>query len=121
MEGETPAQFEERQLEQVRQALQRGEILQFAAGNYVILQHPEGECSAYLHLKEDSIRVKVGETVSCGQHIADVGNTGDSFGAHLHFQVLDKPDMASGRSLPFSFKNIEKELTEPAWFVHTNG
>jgi murein DD-endopeptidase MepM/ murein hydrolase activator NlpD len=34
-----------------------------------------------------ALYVTAGQTVSAGQQIAAVGNTGNSFGAHLHFQV----------------------------------
>jgi len=116
VEGETMEQFGERQMEEVRKALQ-GDVLHWAAGNYIVIEHLGSEYSAYLHLKENSVRVKVGETVRRGQHIADVGNTGDSYGAHLHFQVSDSPDLVNGRSLPFTFENIEIELFEPGQFV----
>ena len=71
----------------------------------------------YFHLKEKSVRVEVGEKVRRGQHIGDVGNTGDSFEVHLHFQVNDSADFANGRSLPFSFENIQAQFREPGRFV----
>jgi murein DD-endopeptidase MepM/ murein hydrolase activator NlpD len=115
-EGETEEQFQERQLKEVREALQ-GDVGRWAAGNYIVIEHAENEHSAYLHLRENSVRVKEGDVVRRGQHIADVGNTGDSYGAHLHFQVIDRPDLVRGRSLPFEFENIEVSLSEPGWFV----
>jgi murein DD-endopeptidase MepM/ murein hydrolase activator NlpD len=116
--GETEEQFQERQLKEVRQALQ-GDVGRWAAGNYILIEHAEAEYSAYLHLKENSIRVQEGEIVQRGQPIAEVGNTGDSYGAHLHFQVMDCPDLVRGRSLPFEFENVEMSLSEPGWFVQS--
>lgn len=46
--------------------------------------------SSYVHLKEGSITVKKGQTVTKGQPIGIVGNTGYSFGAHLHFVLYDQ-------------------------------
>jgi hypothetical protein len=117
-EGETVDAFQKRQMRETRKGLQ-GDILQWVAGNYIVIKHSGNEYSSYLHLRENSVRVKEGETIKRGQHIADVGNTGDSYGAHLHFQVNDGPDILRGRSLPFTFENIEIELMEAGQFVQT--
>ena len=50
--------------------------------------------TSYLHMYEDGIYVKAGDTVTAGQMIAGVGNTGRSSGAHLHFEVRTKDDTA---------------------------
>ena len=55
------------------------------AGNYVMIYHGNGLFTRYLHL--DSLNVSVGKKVSKGQKIGVMGNTGNSFGAHLHFDV----------------------------------
>lgn len=53
-------------------------------GKYVIIEH-EGYCSGYYHC--NSITVNVEEKVYAGQLIAYSGNTGQSTGAHLHFEI----------------------------------
>lgn len=55
------------------------------AGNWVVIAHGNGVVTKYMHSKRTL--VNVGEIVLQGQHIGDVGNTGNSYGAHLHFQV----------------------------------
>lgn len=55
------------------------------AGNWVVITHGNGLVTTYMHCS--SVFVGVGDSVSKGQNIANVGNTGNSFGAHLHFQV----------------------------------
>ena len=50
--------------------------------------------TSYLHMYEDGIYVKAGDTVTAGQMIAGVGNTGRSSGSHLHFEVRTKDDNA---------------------------
>ena len=47
------------------------------------------------------LRVKAGDTVKVGATLAKIGNTGPSFGPHLHFGLLNRPDIFTGRSLPF--------------------
>ena len=54
-------------------------------GIYVLIDHGNGYSSLYAHM---SVRyVNVGDTVQKGQMIGRVGNTGNSRGAHLHFEV----------------------------------
>ena len=57
------------------------------AGNYVRLRHPNGIYTRYLHLETGSVCVKAGQTVKAGAKLGMMGNTGDSYGKHLHFDV----------------------------------
>lgn len=54
-------------------------------GNLVVIDHGGGIATAYGH--QSSIAVSVGRQVTQGQTIGYVGNTGHSFGPHLHFEV----------------------------------
>lgn len=54
-------------------------------GRYVEIDHGNGTMTRYPHTSANY--VSVGDTVSANQHIADVGNTGRSTGAHLHYEV----------------------------------
>ena len=54
-------------------------------GNYVIVDHGNGFTTLYAHLT--SIFVSPGETVSKGQQVGTMGNTGNSTGPHLHFEI----------------------------------
>ena len=56
-------------------------------GNYVEIQHQLG-ISRYLHMKDNSIKVSVGQKVKRGQVLGTMGTTGDSTGIHLHLAVL---------------------------------
>ncbi len=56
-------------------------------GNYVVIDHGNGVETLYAHMLNNSIMVNVGDVVQRGQTIGRVGNTGNSFGAHLHFEV----------------------------------
>ena len=54
-------------------------------GNYTCIDHGGGMATCYGH--QSSYAVSSGAQVSQGQVIGYVGNTGHSFGAHLHFEV----------------------------------
>ncbi|NOJ99798.1 M23 family metallopeptidase, partial [Corallococcus coralloides] len=55
-------------------------------GNLVILKHNNTYLTAYAH--NQTLLVKEDQSVRRGQKIAEVGTTGRSTGAHLHFEVL---------------------------------
>jgi murein DD-endopeptidase MepM/ murein hydrolase activator NlpD len=77
-------------------------------GNHVILEIAPDVFAAYVHLQTGSVAVKAGDAVKAGAVLAKVGNTGPSMGPHLHFGLLDKPNLFTGRSLPFVFERFEK-------------
>lgn len=52
-------------------------------GNYIIIDHQNGEYSLLLHLKKGSVSVKVGDKIKQGQPIAQMGISGDSEYVHL--------------------------------------
>ena len=62
----------------------------FNPGNFVLLRHDTTTGVAmtfYAHLKKESISVKVGQTVSRGEKLAEVGSSGNALRPHLHFGV----------------------------------
>lgn len=56
-------------------------------GYHVIIRHPDGNSTLYAHCDQIVNGLSVGQTVSRGQQIAYVGETGDAYGVHLHFEV----------------------------------
>ncbi len=56
-------------------------------GNNIIIEHNNGIYTCYSHLTINGVEVNVGDIVHKGQVIGYIGQTGDSYGAHLHFEV----------------------------------
>ena len=56
-------------------------------GNHITIEHSNGTMTRYAHLS--STKVKAGQSVSQGQTIGVLGNTGYSTGPHLHFEVIN--------------------------------
>ena len=54
-------------------------------GNFIKIEHNNGYQTLYAHL--DTVNVKVGNRVKKGDILGIMGNTGNSYGAHLHFEV----------------------------------
>jgi len=76
-------------------------------GNYVVIDHGDGVFSAYAHLKQGSATVRAGDKVRRGHHIANVGNSGSSNFPHLHFQLMNAPDM-HGEGVPALFRDFAR-------------
>ena len=64
-----------------------------AYGNAIVIKHSNGTYSQYAHLSR--IDVHIGEYVNKGEKIALSGNTGNSSGPHLHFEIRTTPNYGS--------------------------
>ncbi|MFY2507363.1 peptidoglycan DD-metalloendopeptidase family protein [Vibrio pectenicida] len=72
------------------------------AGNYVVILHPDGLRTRYLHLSKRF--VNRGDYVNQGQKVGASGNTGRTTGAHLHFELWK-----DGRPIDFEKKRTFAE------------
>ena len=70
-------------------------------GNHVVVDMGDGNYAFYAHMIKGSIVVSVGDTLSVGDTIGKIGNTGNSFGPHLHFHVINGPDPLRGFGVPY--------------------
>ena len=70
-------------------AVQSGEVIlatsHYSYGNYMIVDHGGGITTLYAHCSK--LLKKVGDKVEQGDHIAEMGSTGQSTGSHLHIEV----------------------------------
>ena len=95
------------------------EDFRIIAGNYLLIK--AADCHAFIaHASEGSILVAEGDKVKAGQHIANVGHTGNSSQPHLHFHLMDGPDFWTAKGLPCCFESYE-ELREDVWRLVENG
>lgn len=84
-------------------------------GNCVRIEHGNGYSTLYAHL--DKVYVKLGDFVTEGQEIGFMGNTGNSYGAHLHFEVRKDGNKIN----PTSYLDSDLPLTPSVIYaVHTN-
>ena len=87
-------------------------------GGLIVIEHTiDGQtvATAYAHMWQSGIHVHVGDRVQAGQHIGDVGSSGMSTGAHLHFEV--RPGDTNAEAIdPASWLNAHgaANLPEPA-------
>ncbi|MCI8444139.1 MAG: M23 family metallopeptidase [Clostridia bacterium] len=72
-------------------------------GNYILIAHYNGLYTLYAHGQDGSRTVSAGQTVKQGQQIMRVGNTGNSSGPHLHFEVRTSPGTYSNRVNPMNY------------------
>jgi murein DD-endopeptidase MepM/ murein hydrolase activator NlpD len=86
-----------------------------AGGGYIVkIRHKvNGEwiTSSYMHLRKGSITVKKGDKVLEGRTIALSGNTGESTGPHLHFEIQ--------RGKTYIWTNNGTRYTEPVSYIKT--
>jgi hypothetical protein len=76
-------------------------------GNYVIVEHAEGEFGLYAHLQRESVAVAEGDHVERGQLIGRCGSSGNSTEPHLHFHFQDHPNPYHGMGLPVAFDSFK--------------
>lgn len=87
-------------------------------GNAIIIQHQPNEYSVLAYLKQNSVRVRVGQQVTRGQVVAQCGNSGNSVEPSLHYHVQDSPIMSVAKGVKFYFekatrtRNGQKEVKE---------
>lgn len=93
-------------------AFDRGErqnVYSRSFGNYITIQHDDGEFSHYSHLRTGTFVVRTGQRVEAGQALAMVGNSGHTMGAnggyHVHAHVT-REFRAASQSIPFQYSGV---------------
>jgi murein DD-endopeptidase MepM/ murein hydrolase activator NlpD len=94
--------------------------LETVSGNSVILDLGQGRFAFYAHLVPGSLRVKPGDRVRRGQVIGQVGNSGNSTGPHLHFQISDRNLPLASEGLPYAIDSWESLRVPGMWERRTH-
>lgn len=83
--------------------------------NYIFIQHDDGTVARYFHLTKNGSFVSKGDKVKAGDIIGLSGNTGQSGGPHLHFDV-----QKCGPNLPPNYNHLPCGQTIPITFKNTD-
>jgi hypothetical protein len=76
-------------------------------GNYIVIDHGNGEFSHLGHLKPGSVKVAIGDKVRAGQQLAQVGTSGSSLFPHLHYELAASAG-TEGEGLPSQFVQFDR-------------
>lgn len=76
-------------------------------GNHVVIEvDGGGRWVTVAHLRRGSVRVQVGDRVTAGQQVGEVGNSGNSSEPHVHLQVTDHRRLWLALGVPFVFTDV---------------
>lgn len=78
-------------------------------GNYVVVDHGNGEFGVYGHIRQNSAKVQTGQRVKRGETLAAIGASGSSMFPHLHFELQTGPG-TDAEGLPSVFDDYERVL-----------
>ena len=88
------------------QTIMRGDMRRLL-GNAVAISHANGEFSYYAHLQQASLQVNEGEMIRRGTLLGRIGNSGNSPGPHLHFHVMNGPNLFIDQGVPVKFSHFQ--------------
>jgi murein DD-endopeptidase MepM/ murein hydrolase activator NlpD len=99
------------------------------AGNYVMIDHGNGEVSMLAHFRHGSLAVKAGDHVERGQLLGKMGHSGMGSGlVHVHYELRNTSDLFDADGLPAVFQGFrrvggtapETGRIAPGWIVITD-
>lgn len=88
-------------------------------GNHVIMRNGV-VFAGFAHLVPGSVAVQAGHTVRREDLLGRVGHTGNSTSPHLHFQLMDSPELMTAKGMPCAFRTYEV-LRNGSWERVENG
>jgi murein DD-endopeptidase MepM/ murein hydrolase activator NlpD len=79
-------------------------------GNFVLIDHQDGEFSVLPHMRIGTVHVKAGDRVHRGDVLGEIGFSGDAIFPHVHFALLSGPDIRSNGGVPCYFDHVTRLL-----------
>ena len=79
-------------------------------GNFVLIDHQDGEYSLLCHMIAGSVTVRPGDRVVAGQKIGRIGFSGDAIFPHLHYTLMAGPRDGKDWGLPAYFAHFRLML-----------
>jgi murein DD-endopeptidase MepM/ murein hydrolase activator NlpD len=77
-------------------------------GNYVVIDHQNGEFSLFAHFIPGSLKVRPGVFVAAGTELGRCGNSGQSTMPHLHWQVMSSMHASGARGIAPRYSAYER-------------
>jgi murein DD-endopeptidase MepM/ murein hydrolase activator NlpD len=74
-------------------------------GNYIVIDHGNGEYSLLAHFRRGTVAVKTGDSVKAGDLLGRCGNSGNSSEPHLHYHLQNGPKFGGAEGLPAQFRD----------------
>lgn len=96
-----------------------GDDLRPHVGNHLAIESDTGVVHL-AHLRCSSIVVSQGQIVHAGQLVAQVGNSGNTMGPHLHLHMMDVADPLQAKFIPFRFASYEYYCGGESWATVRN-
>jgi murein DD-endopeptidase MepM/ murein hydrolase activator NlpD len=77
-------------------------------GNFVLIDHQNGEFIILPHMRIGTVHVKAGDRVHRGDVLGEVGFSGDAIFPHVRFALLSGPDIHSNEGVPCYFDHLTR-------------
>ena len=77
-------------------------------GNFVLIDHPDGEFSVLPHMRMGTVRVRPGDRVRQGDLLGEIGFSGDAIFPHVHFSLILGPDIHNSEGIPAYFAHLTR-------------
>lgn len=78
-------------------------------GNYLVIDHGNGEFSLLGHIQKGSLALKIGDKVTRGQQVGKIGSSGSSNNPHVHYELRTGKDLKV-EGLPAVFRGYTRHL-----------
>lgn len=89
-------------------------------GNYVQIKQNNGKTALYAHMKHNTIKVKEGQTISKGDIIGTIGETGNAYGKHLHLEIKNQNNVKENPLIELNKKTQNTSKTNTQKSTKTN-